>query len=249
MSASPGVFLLISQDLHTYALAVSDILLNRYGISNVQVRSAHTPPDRLLAVSQADKPILFVVLGHSTSSTSILETDSAAPIITLSSSVDVPSTSLSIAKCCALASPELRERVKSVVFSGRQARLVQDAQLRTSSSLYATKISTSYDLNAQITGDNLGKAEQRGKVRDRFPAGPNLLALVTTDRQSGFDRMLAQVPYKGAVLNMTSAFWFEQTKHIIPNHLVSVPHPYISVCRKCKPFPIEFVVRYVFFGM
>jgi len=73
--------------------------------------------------------------------------------------------------------------------------------------------------------------------------GPYQLALVTTDRQSGFDRMLAQVPFKGAVLNLTSAFWFDQTKHIIPNHLISVPHPYVSICRKCKPFPIEFVVR------
>ena len=83
---------------------------------------------------------------------------------------------------------------------------------------------------------------QRGKVRDRYDLG-DFLALVTTDRQSGFDRMLAQVPFKGAVLNLTSAFWFEQTKHIIPNHLVSVPHPYVTIARKCKPFPIEFVVR------
>lgn len=246
MSTSPSVFLLIPQDLHTYALAVSDILLKRYSLSNVQIRSAHTPPDRLLAASQSEAPMLFVVLGHSTSSTSILETDSAVPIITLSSSLDVPSTSLSIAKCCALASPEIRKRVENVVFSNRQARLVQDAQLRTSSALYVSKIGNSYDQHFQITGDKLGKAEHRGKVRDTFLAGPNLLALVTTDRQSGFDRMLAQVPFKGAVLNMTSAFWFEQTKHIIPNHLVSIPHPYISVCRKCKPFPIEFVVRYVF---
>lgn len=245
MATPSTVLLLIPQDLHTYALAVSDILLKRFGVLNVLIRSSQTPPDRLLDVSNTDKPLLFVVLGHSTASTSVLETDSAAPIITLSSNVDVQSTALSIAKCCSLSSSELRERVQKVVFANRQARLVQDAQLRTSSARYVAAIGGSYDHKLQITGDNLGTAEHRGKVRDRYPAGPNLLALVTTDRQSGFDRMLAQVPFKGAVLNMTSAFWFEQTKHIIPNHLVSVPHPYISVCRKCKPFPIEFVVRYV----
>jgi hypothetical protein len=241
------VLLLISQDdLHTYALEVSDILLKRYGLSNVTVRSALTPADRLLDASKDHNgPILYVSLGPSTSSSSVLETDSAAPIITLPTK-DAPSTALAIAKCCSLSSAELRERVEKVVFASRQARLVQDAQLRTSSPFYVTQIASIYDQNLQVTGDHLGiEAEHRGKVRDRFRLGPNLLALVTTDRQSGFDRMLAQVPLKGAVLNLTSAFWFEQTKHIIPNHLVSVPHPYISVCRKCKPFPIEFVVRYV----
>jgi phosphoribosylaminoimidazole-succinocarboxamide synthase len=81
-----------------------------------------------------------------------------------------------------------------------------------------------------------------GKVRDRYDLGTTL-ALVTTDRQSGFDRMLAKVPYKGQVLNLTSAYWFEQTKHIIPNHILCVPHPNVSIVKKCNPFPIEFVVR------
>ena len=55
--------------------------------------------------------------------------------------------------------------------------------------------------------------------------------------------MLAKVPYKGQVLNLTSAYWFEQTKDIIANHLMHVPHPNVSLVKKCTPFPIEFVVR------
>lgn len=78
--------------------------------------------------------------------------------------------------------------------------------------------------------------------RDRYDCGKHL-ALITTDRQSGFDRQLALVPFKGQVLNLTSAFWFEQTKHIVENHIVAVPHPNVSIVKKCKPFPIEFVVR------
>ena len=81
-----------------------------------------------------------------------------------------------------------------------------------------------------------------GKVRDRYDLGEKL-ALITTDRQSGFDRMLAKVPFKGQVLNLTSAYWFEQTKDIIPNHILSIPHPNVSIVKKCTPFPIEFVVR------
>ncbi len=82
-----------------------------------------------------------------------------------------------------------------------------------------------------------------GKVRESFELNEASLALVTTDRQSAFDRILASVPFKGQVLNMTSAWWFKRTDHIIENHLISVPDPNVSVVRKCKPFPVEFVVR------
>ena len=82
-----------------------------------------------------------------------------------------------------------------------------------------------------------------GKVRESFELNEVNLALVTTDRQSAFDRILASVPFKGQVLNMTSAWWFKRTDHIIENHLISVPDPNVSVVRKCKPFPVEFVVR------
>jgi phosphoribosylaminoimidazole-succinocarboxamide synthase len=51
------------------------------------------------------------------------------------------------------------------------------------------------------------------------------------------------VPFKGQVLNLTSAYWFDMTKDIIPNHIMSVPHPNVSIVKKCTPFPIEFVVR------
>lgn len=81
-----------------------------------------------------------------------------------------------------------------------------------------------------------------GKVRDTYDLGDKLV-LITTDRQSGFDRRLASVPYKGQALNMTSAWWFEQTKHIMPNHVIAFPDPNVMVAKKCAVFPIEFVVR------
>ena len=84
--------------------------------------------------------------------------------------------------------------------------------------------------------------EYSGKVRDRFDLG-NSYALVTTDRQSAFDRILASIPFKGQVLNQTSAWWFHQTSRIIQNHLISTPDPNVSIVQKAKPFPIEFIVR------
>lgn len=88
---------------------------------------------------------------------------------------------------------------------------------------------------------NVGKKYQ-GKVRDTYDLGDKLL-LVTTDRQSAFDRVLAAVPFKGQVLNLTSAWWFEKTEHIIPNHVITIPDPNVTIAKKCTVFPVEFVMR------
>lgn len=91
------------------------------------------------------------------------------------------------------------------------------------------------------TSFTFGK-KYRGKVRDTYDLGDKLL-LITTDRQSAFDRVLAAVPYKGQVLNLTSAWWFEQTADIVPNHLIAIPDANAIIAKKCKVFPIELVVR------
>jgi len=82
-----------------------------------------------------------------------------------------------------------------------------------------------------------------GKVRDTYDLADGRLLLITTDRQSGFDRMLGAVPFKGQVLNRTSLSWFESTKHIIANHVLASPHAHALIARKCRVLPIEFVVR------
>src|SRR3970282_1344238 len=61
----------------------------------------------------------------------------------------------------------------------------------------------------------------RGKVRDVYDLGDHLL-LVATDRLSAFDHVLPNpIPDKGKVLNQISAFWFDHTKSIVPNHVFS----------------------------
>ncbi|KAG2497697.1 hypothetical protein HYH03_004434 [Edaphochlamys debaryana] len=83
---------------------------------------------------------------------------------------------------------------------------------------------------------------RQGKVRDTYDLGEQVV-IVTTDRQSAFDRLLASVPFKGQVLNQTAAWWFEQTAHIVPSALLSTPDPNVALMRKCKVFPVEFVCR------
>jgi len=88
---------------------------------------------------------------------------------------------------------------------------------------------------------NLGE-KKVGKVRDVYTM-PDKIVLVSTDRHSSFDRIIAHIPFKGEVLNQISAFWFENTKDIIPNHVLSIPDPNILVAKKCTPLPIEAIVR------
>ncbi len=85
--------------------------------------------------------------------------------------------------------------------------------------------------------------KQSGKVRDLYPLNNGRRLLVTTDRLSAFDRILARVPFKGQVLNQLAAWWFAQTSDIIPNHMLSVPDPNALVATEAQPFPVEVIVR------
>ena len=85
--------------------------------------------------------------------------------------------------------------------------------------------------------------QERGKVRDIFSLPDARRAIATTDRLSAFDRVLAAVPFKGQVLNQLSAFWFERTADLIPNHILDVPDPNVSLVRECETLPVEVVVR------
>jgi phosphoribosylaminoimidazole-succinocarboxamide synthase len=102
------------------------------------------------------------------------------------------------------------------------------------------------------------KLVNRGKVRDLYDLGSSLL-LVTTDRLSAYDVVMSQgIPYKGKVLNKISEFWFDKTKDIIRNHVLStIVYDFPSSCKpywremenrtlmakKTKPLPVECVVR------
>lgn len=84
---------------------------------------------------------------------------------------------------------------------------------------------------------------QSGKVREWYSLGNGKRLIVTTDRLSAFDRILATVPYKGQVLNQLSAWWFSQTQSILPNHLISLPDPNAAIVAEVEPLRVEVIVR------
>ena len=102
----------------------------------------------------------------------------------------------------------------------------------------------------------------RGKVRDVYAVGVDRVLLVTTDRISAFDVVMAEtIPMKGAVLTQVSAFWFNELEGVVPHHMISADADEIiaelpelkshradilgrtMLCRRTKVFPIECVIR------
>jgi phosphoribosylaminoimidazole-succinocarboxamide synthase len=102
----------------------------------------------------------------------------------------------------------------------------------------------------------------RGKVRDVYAIGADRVLLVTTDRISAFDVVMAEtIPMKGAVLTQVSAFWFNELEGVVPHHMISADADEIiaevpelkghrgdilgrtMLCRRTRVFPVECVIR------
>lgn len=87
-------------------------------------------------------------------------------------------------------------------------------------------------------------APYRGKVRDVYQLGNDKLGIVASDRISAFDHIMKQaIPYKGQVLNSLAAFAFDKVDDIVTTHIIDVPHPNVTIAKKCDPIPIEVVIR------
>ncbi len=90
--------------------------------------------------------------------------------------------------------------------------------------------------------DALGH-KYEGKVRDNYTTKDGRRYIVVTDRISAFDRVLGTLPLKGQLLNRMASFWFEKTKHVAPNHVLSVPDAQVLEARECEPLPVEMIMR------
>jgi len=82
-----------------------------------------------------------------------------------------------------------------------------------------------------------------GKVRENYDLPDGRRIIISTDRLSAFDRILACIPYKGQVLTQTARFWFDATADICPNHVLDYPDPNVVVGKRLDILPVEVVVR------
>ena len=98
-----------------------------------------------------------------------------------------------------------------------------------------------FDLLKTTNFEFLGP-KKTGKVRDIYDRGDTLI-LITADRHSSFDRIIAHIPWKGQVLNQLSNWWFDKTRDIIDNHVLAIPDPNVIVAKKFKKVRVEAVMR------
>ena len=83
-----------------------------------------------------------------------------------------------------------------------------------------------------------------GKVREVYNINDKLLIMIATDRISAFDVVLPRgIPYKGQVLNQVAAKFMAETADLVPNWIIDVPDPVVSIGRYCEPFKVEMVIR------
>ena len=82
-----------------------------------------------------------------------------------------------------------------------------------------------------------------GKVRDCYDLPDGTRLLISSDRISAFDRILAVIPWKGQVLTQLARYWFEKTEDIAANHVMSYPDPNVVLGKKLTILPVEVVVR------
>lgn len=100
-----------------------------------------------------------------------------------------------------------------------------------------TLVSTDFNFPGQT-------AVYHGKVRDVYTINDDTLAVIATDRISAFDVILPKgIPYKGQVLNQIAAYFLESTADIVPNWMLSVPDPMVTVGMRCEGFKVEMIVR------
>ena len=84
----------------------------------------------------------------------------------------------------------------------------------------------------------------KGKVRDVYSIGDDLLVMVASDRISAFDHILPKgIPFKGQVLTQIAEHFLNATKDIVPNWLEATPDPVVSAGYNCKPYRVEMVIR------
>src|ERR1700741_3581351 len=88
------------------------------------------------------------------------------------------------------------------------------------------------------------KSFYKGKVRDVYNIDDKMLVMIVSDRISAFDVVLPKgIPYKGQVLNQIAAKFLKATEDIVPNWVIGVPDPVVTVGRMCNPFKVEMVIR------
>ncbi len=146
---------------------------------------------------------------------------------------------LAAVKVASCRNPHLISLIKNYQKSNRQKLRILDIIEKYNS--LPINCSTNNVENLEKEGYKFIKS---GKVRNIYEApDKNQLMISASDRLSAYDRNICTISFKGSVLNQVSLWWFEQSKHLVPNHIIKKLNSTDVLVKKCRPILIEFVVR------
>jgi len=243
--------------------------LQKYHIDSViRVCSAHKATIDLLKMldnyEQNDEVKVYVTIaGKSNALSSLIDGYTIRPVIScppitdskmydLFSSTSMPSyiapmvvinpknAALAVAKICSLDNRYIQHSIRYLHQQNQLTLKIADIKQKYNKYDLLLKTKSITDEDERIDKSEF-KLIQKGKVRDVYKKYNNL-HMVATDRLSAFDRHITDIPFKGEIINRISAWWFNRTQHIVPNHLISLYYR-TSRVEECEVFPVEFVVR------
>lgn len=237
--------------------------------SIIRVCSAHKSCVNLLKILKTyeineNVKTYITIAGKSNALSALVDGNSVKPIIScppikdsnihdLYSSVSMPSgivpltilgtenAALAAAKIYALHDISIKQMLHNYKQDVIRKLHINDVKMK-----YDNSISIS-DLEKCVSNTDINNEDEKlirkGKVRDVYEINDKYYNLIASDRISAFDRHLTTIPYKGIVLHKVSRWWFKKMQEIVPNHVFSDYKERSMIVKKCKVFPIEFVMR------
>ena len=245
--------------------------LSFFGVDSIiRVCSAHKSCLNLLKIIKEyedndNVKTMITIAGKSNALSALVDGNSVKPIIScpplsdvtmhdLYSSVSMPSgvapltvlgyenAAISASKICSLFDKNVEKNIIDYKKNMSLKLHINDVKSKYDNEYLSTDCLHNCVSNTNILFDSDAELVRTGKVRDVYCEG-NCFNLVASDRISAFDRNLTTIPYKGIVLHKVSRWWFDKTKHLVPNHVLDDTDDRSMKVKKCKVFPIEFVMR------
>ena len=239
--------------------------LTKHGVSNaIRISSAHKSTyEALEIVKKCEKddnvPLIITVVGKSNALSGVVDSNFSKPVICcplvtnesmydLYSSISMPSdlavtvvlnplnAALAALKICGLKDKRIQQSISDLHEKNRVKLVLSDISVK-----YLNIFQNNSPLNIKYDL-SFGEPLKSGKIRDIYRHSDTELKIHTSDRLSSFDRIIGSARYKGYVLNNISGHWFDLTKDLIPNHMVSYSSSSMVV-KETTPIMLEFVVR------
>jgi phosphoribosylaminoimidazole-succinocarboxamide synthase len=236
--------------------------------STIRVCSAHKSCINLLKIlkeyeTNENVKTYITIAGKSNALSALVDGNSVRPIIScppikdsniydIYSSISLPSgiapitvlgtenAALAATKIYAISDNTLKEKLLEYKANVISKLHINDVKIKYENSVTNKDFENCIDNTFK---NSYQKLIRRGKVRDVYEIDDSLYYLTASDRISAFDRPLTTIPYKGIVLNKISKWWFNKTKDLVPNHILDDSENRSMIVKKCKVFPIEFVMR------